>query len=115
MAMNIPAYTVPTSSRLGCTFDCHTSSSCTEIFPADISSKTEHVNKSIFKFKAVTSNAEVKELMNLPSDLPLRIKANLLSVEGPGKYFNDDLKVDADKTEILAVLTCITVMYISSS
>ncbi|XP_073240926.1 uncharacterized protein [Porites lutea] len=109
MAMNIPAYTVPTSSRLGCTFDCHTSSSCTEIFPADISSKTEHVNKSIFKFKAVTSNAEVKELMNLPSDLPLRIKANLLSVEGPGKYFSDDLKVEEDKTEILAVMTCITV------
>lgn len=110
MAMNIPAFTVPTLSRLGCTFDCHTARPGIEIFPADIPTKTEHVNKLTFKFKAVSSNSEVKELMNLPSDLPLRIKANMLSVEGPGKYFNGNLKIEEEKTEILALMTCITVM-----
>lgn len=116
MAINIPAYTVPTLSRLGCTFDCHTASPCIEIFPADIPTKTEYVNKLTFKFKAVSSNADVKELMHLPSDFPLRIKANMLSVEGPGKYLNDNnRKIEEEKTEILAVMTCVTVMYVSSS
>lgn len=115
MAMNIPAYTVPTLSRLGCTFDCHTARPCIEIFPADIPTKTEYVNKLTFEFKAVSSNADVKELMHLPSDFPLRIKANMLSVEGPGKYLNDNLKIEEEKTEILAVMTCVTVMYSSSS
>ena len=115
MAINIPAYTVPTLSRLGCTFDCHTASACIEIFPADIPTKTEYVNKLTFKFKAVSSNADVKELMNLPSDFPLRIKANMLSVEGPGKYLKDNLKIEEEETEILAVMTCVTVMYFSSS
>ena len=115
MAMNIPAYTVPKLSRLGCTFDCHTARPCIEIFPADIPTKKEHVNKLSFKFKAVSSNADVKELMHLPSDFPLRVKANMLSVEGPGKYLNDNLKIEEEKTEILAILTCITVMYSSSS
>ncbi|XP_073240934.1 uncharacterized protein [Porites lutea] len=109
MAMNIPAYTVPALSRLGCTFDCHTARPCIEIFPADIPTKTEYVNKLAFKFKAVSSNADVKELMHLPSDFPLRIKANMLSVEGPGKYLNDNLKIEGEKTEILAVMTCVTV------
>lgn len=107
--MNIPAFTVPTLSRLGCTFDCHTARPGIEIFPADIPTKTEHVNKLTFNFKAVSSNSEVKELMNLPSDLPLRIKANMLSVEGPGKYFNGNLRIEEEKTEILALMTCITV------
>ena len=115
MAINIPAYTVPTLSRLGCTFDCHTASPCIEIFPADIPTKTEYVNKLTFKFKAVSSNADVKELMHLPSDFPLRIKANMLSVDGPGKYLNENLKIEEEKTEILAVMTCVTVMYFSSS
>ena len=113
--MKIPAYTVPSLSRLGRTFDCHTSTLCNEIFPPNISSKTECVNTLSFKFKVVTSNADVKELMHLPSDFPLRIKANKLSVEGPGKYLNDDLKIEEAKTEILAVMTCITVMLIPSS
>lgn len=109
MAMNIPAYTVPTLSRLGCTFDCHTARPGIEIFPADIPTKTECVNKLTFKFKAVSSNAAVKELMHLPSDFPLRIKANMLSAEGPAKYLNGYRKNEEKKTEILAVMTCITV------
>ena len=39
----------------------------------------------------------------------------MLSVEGPGKYLNDNLKIEEEKTEILAVMTCVTVMYSSSS
>lgn len=106
--MNIPAYTVPTLSRLGCTFDCNTSRNCIEIFPPDIPANTENVNTFSFQYKVVTTNGEVKELMHLPFDLPLRVKANLLSVVGPGKYLND-LKIEEGKTEILAVMTCITV------
>ena len=111
--MNIPAYTVPTLSRLGCTFDCNTSWNCIEIFPPDIPSNTENVNTFSFQYKVVTTNEEVKELMHLPFDLPLRVKANLLSVVGPGKYLND-LKIEEGKTEILAVMTCITVRHPTS-
>ena len=105
--MNIPAYAVPTLN-IGSTFDCNTSRNGSEIFPPDIPTKTENVNTFSFRYKVITTNGEVKELLDLPFDLPLRIKAGQLSVEGPGKYLNE-LKLEEEKTEILAVLKCITV------
>ena len=109
--MNIPAYTVPTLS-IGSTFDCNTSRNGIDIFPSDIPTKTENVSRFSFRYKVVKTNEEVKELLDLPFDLPLRIKANQLSVEGPGKYLND-LKIEEGKTEILAVMKCITVRLIT--
>jgi len=105
--MNIPAYAVPTLS-IGSTFDCNTSRNGLDIFPSDIPTKTENVNKFSFRYKVITRNDEVKELLDLPFDLPLRIKVNQLSVEGPGKYLNE-LTIEEEKTEILAVMKCITV------
>ena len=105
--MNIPAYTVPTLS-IGSTFDCNTSRNGIDIFPPDIPIKTENVNTFSFRYKVVKTNDEVKELLDLPFDLPLRIKANQLSVEGPGKYLNG-LKIEDEKTEILVTMKCITV------
>jgi len=108
--MNIPAYAVPALS-IGSTFDCNTSRNGIDLFPSDISTKTENVNTFSFRYNVVTKNDDVRELLGLPFDLPLRIKASQLCVEGPGKYFND-IETDEGKTEILAVMKCTTVKVI---
>ena len=86
--MNIPAFTAPTLS-IGSTFDLNRARKGQDIFPSDIPTKTENVNSFSFRYKVVAENDEVKELLGVPFDLPLRIKANKVSVEGPGKYFTD--------------------------
>lgn len=109
--MNIPAYAVPALS-IGSTFDCNTSRNGIDLFPSDVPTKTESVSTFSFRYNVVTKNDEARELLGLPFDLPLRIKANQLSVEGPGKYFND-IKTDEGKTEILVVMKCTTVRHYS--
>lgn len=107
--MNFPAFTVPTL-RIGSTFDCNTAREGSDIFPPNIPTETEHVNAFSFRYKIVKTNEDVKELLNLPYDLSLRIKANLQNVEGLGKYIND-LKIADGKTEVLAVMKCTTVSF----
>ena len=109
--MTFPTYAVPALS-IGSTFDCNTSRNGIDLFPPDVPTKTENVNTFSFRYNIVTKNEEVRELLDLPFDLPLRIKANQLSVEGPGKYFND-IKSDEGKTEILVVMKCTTVRHYS--
>ena len=105
--MIFPAYTVPTL-RIGSTFDCNTTSDGSDMFPPNIPTETENVNAYSFQYKIVKTNYDVKELLNLPFDLSLRIKANQQNVEGPGKYIND-LQIADGKTEVLAVMKCTTV------
>ncbi|XP_068683041.1 uncharacterized protein [Montipora foliosa] len=105
--MNIPAFTAPTLS-IGSTFDLNRARKGQDIFPSDIPTKTENVNSFSFRYKVVAENDEVKELLGVPFDLPLRIKANKVSVEGPGKYFTD-IKTEEGKTEVLILMKCITV------
>ena len=95
--MNIPTFTVPTLS-IGSTFDFNCSRKGQDIFPS----------------KVVAENDEVKEiLLGLPFDLPLRIKANKISVEGSGKYFTE-IKTGEGKTEELILMKCITVILVAS-
>lgn len=108
--MNFPVYTVPTLG-LGGTFDCNTAKDGSDIFPPDFRIETENVNTFSFRYKIVKTNNDVKDLLDLPCDLSLRIKANLLKAEGPGNYIKD-LKIADGKTEVLAVMKCTTVRFL---
>ena len=110
--MNIPTYVFPTL-RIGSTFDCNIcniSANGSDIFPPDTLTETVNVNSFSFRYKIVKTSEEVNELLNLPCDLPLRIKANLLKADGPGKYINDHKTTDG-KTEFLVVMKCTTVRF----
>jgi len=108
--MNIPAYTCPTL-RLGRTFDAETSSACsTDIFPEGTQTEQKNVNTFSFKYKVVDSCKDVNELLGVSGELSLKIKANVLEVEGIGKYINENM-TEEGTTNLLAVMKCTTVMY----
>lgn len=108
--MDIPAYTSPTL-RLGRSFDNETSRACKDIFPSGTDMPTEqiHVNQFSFKYKVVKSSKDVNDLLDVSGELSLKIKANLLKVEGSGQYINEN-KTEEGSTNLLAVMKCTTVM-----
>ena len=110
--MNIPAYTSP-NLILGRTFDRNTLSA-----RADISSssndelvKSIDINKFSFKYQVVKSSQDVNDLLDISGELSLQIKANLLKVQGAGQYLKEN-EVQEGRTNLLAVMKCITVMYV---
>ena len=107
--MNIPAYTSPTL-RLGRTFNAETSSACNDIFPMEIQTELKNVNTFSFKYKVVKSNKDVNDLLDVSGELSLKIKANLLKVEGTGQYIKEN-KAEEGTTNLLAVMKCTTVRY----
>ncbi|KAL9985832.1 hypothetical protein ACROYT_G008280 [Oculina patagonica] len=106
--MNIPAYTSPTLC-LGRTFDTESSSACADIFPSatDMPTKLINVNKFSFKYKVVKSSKDVNDLLDVSGELSLKIKANLLKVEGAGQYINEN-KMEEGTSNLLAVMKCTT-------
>ena len=107
--MNIPAFTSPTLC-LGRTFDAETSSACADVFPSntDLPTKLINVNKFSFKYKVVTSSKDVNDLLNVSSEMSLKIKANLLKVEAAGQYINEN-RTEEGTTNLLAAMKCTTV------
>ena len=109
--MNIPAYTSPTLI-LGRTFDKETLSARGDISSSDnIPTRETNVNKFSFKYQVVKSSQDVNDLLDIPSEVSLQIKANLLKVGGAGQYFKEN-KVQEGRTNLLAVMRCTTVMYV---
>ena len=105
--MNIPAFTSPTLC-IGRTYDAENSTAARDLFPADIPTKPIHVNKLSFKYKVVKNSKDVNDLFDVSGELSLKIKANLLKVEGAGRYINETKKKEGTTT-LLAVMKCTTV------
>ena len=105
--MNIPAYTSPTLC-IGRTFDAEKSTAAGDLFPADAATKTINVDKFSFKYTVVKNSKDVNDLFDVSGELSLKIKANLLKVEGAGKYINETKKKEGTTT-LLAVMKCTTV------
>ena len=105
--MEIPAYISP-SLCIGRTFDAETSQVGSDIFPPYIPTKTVDVNKYSFKYKLIKTNKDVRDLLDLSSELSLLIKANLLTATGTGQYINESRPLEG-VTEVLAVIKCNTV------
>ncbi|RMX52156.1 hypothetical protein pdam_00024831, partial [Pocillopora damicornis] len=106
--MNVPAYTSPTLC-LGRTFDLETSRACADVFPSssDLPIKPMNFNKFSFKYQVVKSSKDVNDLLDVSGELSLKIKANLLKVEGAGQYINES-KLEEGTTSLLAVMKCTT-------
>ena len=106
--MNIPAYAAPTLS-IGRTYDAEHSKASEDIFQSNqISIKTIHVNNFSFKYSLVQNSKDVNDLLDVSGELSLKIKANLLKVEGAGQYVHESKKEEGT-TKLLAVMKCITV------
>ena len=105
--MNIPAYTSPTLC-IGRTFDAERSTAASDLFLSDIPTKKINVNKFSFKYTVVKNSKDVNDLFDVSGELSLKIKANLLKVEGTGQYINDTKKKEGTTT-LLAVMKCTTV------
>ena len=104
--MDIPAYTSPTLC-LGRTFDLETSRACADVFPSmtDLPIKSIDSNKFSFKYQVVKSSKDVNDLLDVSGELSLKIKANLLKVEGAGQYINDS-KLEEGTTNLLSSHVC---------
>lgn len=105
--MNIPAYAAPTLT-IGRTFDAEYSKASGDIFSSGIPTKTINVNNFSFKYTLVENSKDVNDLLDVSGELSLKIKANLLKVEGAGQYVNE-AKNEEGTTKLLAVMKCITV------
>ena len=105
--MNVPAWAF-SNLCIGRTYDAKTNRAGIDIFPPDIPTKTEDVNTFSFRYKKITSNEDVRDLLNISGDISLKIKANIFKVEGAGKYISNSRK-DEGTAEVLAVMKCTTV------
>lgn len=106
--MDIPAYAAPTLS-IGRTYDAQNCKPSGDIFQSDqISIRTTNVNNFTFKYSLVQNSKDVNDLLDISGELSLKIKANLLQVEGEGKYV-DESKKEEGTTKLLAVMNCTTV------
>lgn len=108
--MNIPAYTSPTLC-IGRTFDAENSTAGGDIFTANVPTKLINVNKFSFKYSVVKNSRDVNDLLDVSGELSLKIKANVLKVEGAGQYVNE-AKKEEGTTTLLAVMKCTTVSFL---
>ena len=105
--MNIPAYTSPTLC-IGRTFHAQNSEPSSDIFPTDIPTRQINVNRFSFKYTVVKDSKDVKDLLDLSGELSLKVKANIIKVEGVGDWIKD-AKKEEGTTTLLAVMKCATV------
>lgn len=105
--MDVPAWAF-SNLCIGRTYDANNNRAGIDIFLRDIPTKTENVNTFSFRYKIVKTNEDVRDLLNISGNISLKIKANILKVEGAGKYINFRGK-DEGITEVLAVMKCSTV------
>lgn len=105
--MEIPAYASP-SLCIGRTFDVNRYRVGSDIFPSYVSTKTKDISKYTLKYKVVKTSNDVKELLDISSELALSIKADRLRAVGTGQYIKESRTLEGI-TEILAVIKCYTV------
>ena len=67
-----------------------------------------NVNKFSFKYQVVKNSKDVNDLLDVSCELSLKVKANLLKVEGIGQYINES-QLEEGTTCLLAVMKCTTV------
>ena len=70
-----------------------------------------NINKFSFKYQVVKSRQDVNNLLEIPAELSLQIKAKLVNVKGAWQYLKEN-KVQEGRTNLLAVMKCTTVMYV---
>ena len=107
--MNIPAYMSP-MLRLGRTFHPETCLTGHDIFPEGVQTVVQDYNIFSFKCKVVKSSKELNELLDISSELSLKIKADLLQVEGTAQFIKENNMKEETNT-LLAVMKCTTVKY----
>ena len=80
------------------------------VFPSSsgLPIQSMNVNKFSFKYQLIKSSKDINDLLDVSGELSLKIKANLLKVEGAGKYINES-KLEEETTSLLAVMKCTTV------
>lgn len=110
--MNIPAYTSP-NLYLGRTFDRERLEAREDISWSgnDIPKKSININKFSFKYQVVKSSKDVSDLLHVSGELSLKLKANLLEVEGAGQFVKES-KFQEGRTNLLVVMKCTTVIHI---
>ena len=67
-----------------------------------------NVNKFSFKYQVVKNSKDVNDLLDVSCELSLKVKANLLEVEGIGKYINES-QLEEGTASLLVVMKCTTV------
>ena len=105
--MNEPAWAF-SNLCIGRSYDANKNRAGVDLFQPDIHIKTQDVNTFSFRYKIIKSNEDVRDLLNISGNISLKIKGNILKVEGAGKYISNR-KNDEETTEILAVMKCTTV------
>ncbi|XP_068683033.1 uncharacterized protein [Montipora capricornis] len=105
--MNVPAWAF-SNLCIGRSYDAKDNRAGVDLFQPDIHIKTQDVNTFSFRYKIIKSNEDVRDLLNISGDISLKIKANILKVEGAGKYISNTKKEEGT-TEVLAVMKCTTV------
>ena len=80
------------------------------VFPSSsgLPIKSMNVNKFSFIYQLIKSSKDINDLLDVSGELSLKIKANLLRVEGAGQYINES-KLEEGTTSLLAVMKCTTV------
>ena len=110
--MDVPAWAFSNLCLIGRTYDSKNNRAGIDIFPQEIKTRTENVNRFSFQYKFIESKEDVRDLLNISGAISLKIKANIFKVEGAGKYINNNNK-DEGVSEILAVVKCTTVRYLN--
>ena len=110
--MDFPAWAFSNLCIIGRTYDSTNNRAGIDIFPHEIKTRTENVNRFSFQYKSIESKEDVRDLLNISGAISLKIKANIFKVEGAGKYINNTKK-DKGVSEILAVVKCTTVRYLN--
>ncbi|XP_022796876.1 uncharacterized protein LOC111335267 isoform X2 [Stylophora pistillata] len=108
--MIIPAYTCSSSTALylGRSYDAKTSTASSDVFQGQINPKQINQNKFSFKYELVKTGKQVNDLLDISGELSLKIKANLLTMEGAGKYITENK--EEGTSYLLAVLKCTTIV-----
>ena len=109
--MDVPAWAF-SNLCIGRTYDSRHNRAGMDIFQHEIKTRTENVNQFSFQYKSIESKEDVRDLLNISGAISLKIKANIFTVEGAGKYINNTKK-DKGVSEILAVVKCTTVRYLN--
>ena len=109
--MEVPAWAF-SNLCIGRTYDSKNNRAGIDIFQHEVKTRTEHVDRFSFQYKSIESQEDVRDLLNISGAISLKIKANYVKVEGPGKYIYNNNK-DKGVTEILAVVKCTTVRYLN--
>ena len=108
--MDVPAWAFP-NLCIGRTCDVKHNRAGIDIFQTEIKTKSCQVNQFSFLCKSIESKEDVRNLLNISGDISLKIKANILKVEGAGEYIKNNKK-DEGVSEILAVMKYTTVRYL---